>query len=210
MLVVGDKVANVKRLLVVHLPVDSSNDLMFMVRIRDPVNIASTWIARDRNQLQIIERDGIQRGLGNLIVDERCAQRLGHVVVAICRRDLCEITFKSRGSWNERNVGRWRNRFKGALIATEEEQFVLDDRSTQCAAKLIALQRVADRSKEIPRIEFVIAQELETGSMKFVASGFRDRIDDTSGLRSVVRRQGARFNLELPHRIRERKRQTDV
>ena len=64
-----------------------------------------------------------------------------------------EVARQHRGCWNERPRIRRVLAEGRALIPAEEKEFVPDYRSTDRAAKLIALERAAFRCEVIPRIE---------------------------------------------------------
>ena len=146
---------------------------------------------------------------GELIVHEGCAEN-----------DIAPLT-RSRGEgrkisgshgcgWNEgRRALRARPR-DGALVADEEKQFVLFNRTAKGSAKLIAFQRVPDRSKEISRVEFVIPHKLKRRAMKIVGTGFSDGVHRAAGVESILSRQRTRFDFEFLQSVRERQWQTVI
>src|SRR5207249_12103658 len=87
-----------------------------------------------------------------------------------------------------------------ALIAAEEEQLVFDDRRTNRAAELVAVQTVALGREEVAGVEAPVAQELERVAADPVRAGFGDHVHSRGGVVTVPRRQRARLDLELLQR----------
>src|SRR5689334_6994707 len=67
MLIAGDEISAIERVHVVNRPVETADDLVFMIGVWNPVNIPATRIVRDWNLLQEIQGNRIQRGLWNLV-----------------------------------------------------------------------------------------------------------------------------------------------
>ena len=89
-------------------------------------------------------------------------------------------------------------------MSAEKEEFVADDRTTQNAAELIALQSVALGCECVASIENLVADELEKVSVVFVGAGFRNGIDRASRVPAILGRHRARFDLELLQCVRKR------
>src|SRR5207249_2581953 len=69
-----------------------------------------------------------------------------------------------------------------ALIAAEEERSVASDRSSQGAAELGSLERVARALEEVARIQYLVSVESEEVAVKGVGARFRDDIYDAAGI----------------------------
>ena len=93
----------------------------------------------------------------------------------------------------------------GPLIASEEEELVLQNRSTQRSAKLIALQIVSLQGKEVSSVERVIAHKLKRVAMQLIRARLGDRVDLAARSPAAARSGAAAdFHLKLLERIRER------
>src|SRR5215475_1192658 len=68
------------------------------------------------------------------------------------------------------------------LHAAEAKAVKSPARIAAVGAELVALQTVALRGKEVPRVEFVIAHELEQVAVKFIRARFSDDVDRRSGV----------------------------
>ena len=75
---------------------------------------------------------------------------------------------------------------------------------------MIPLQAVALERKEIPRIKFVVTDELKQITMKLIAATFRDDFHCRSRVMPLASWQGAGFNFEFLQRIGERHWQIQV
>ena len=62
------------------------------------------------------------------------------------------------------------------------------DRSADCAAELVALQLIALRREEVPRVEHRIADEFKQIAVQLVGPGARDHIDDAARITAVLGR----------------------
>src|SRR5262245_65349062 len=81
-----------------------------------------------------------------------------------------------------------------AFVAAEEESFIFENRSTNGAAELIALEFRQPRIvgfglpvKKVSRIQIVIAKKLKHIAVEIVATRFAGGGDDASGVASILR-----------------------
>src|SRR5258707_12059345 len=74
-----------------------------------------------------------------------------------------------------------------ALIATEEEQLVFADRSTENPAELVALERVLLGGEVVLRIHVAVAEELEKCSVEGVAACTSHDVDHGPRVNAVLR-----------------------
>ena len=65
-----------------------------------------------------------------------------------------------------------------ALIAAEEEQFVLHDRPADRSAELVALDRIASCSECVAGVEFSVSDEFKQIAVKFICAGLRHRLTE--------------------------------
>ena len=89
------------------------------------------------------------------------------------------------------------------MVPAEEKQFVLDDRSPEYAAKLVALQPIPLRGERVARIEDFVPNELKQVAVKLVCTRLRYSINCTCGVLSILGRHGTGFNFEFLQRIWE-------
>src|SRR5262249_61279 len=111
-----------------------------------------------------------------------------------------------RGRRKSKNLRRSAAIFR-SLKSSEEEKFVLDHWPTQRAAILVALQRIPRGRERIPCVEDSIPDKLEQVALKLICSRFCYEADFTGGMATLLRRSGARFELEFLHGVRKRHRQ---
>jgi hypothetical protein len=83
------------------------------------------------------------------------------------------------------------------LIAAEEEQLILADRSAGGSSELIALQGIARGGEEIAGVQVPIAQEFKQIAVKLIGAGLSYGVDRGGGVVSILRRNGAGLYLEL-------------
>src|SRR6266404_7448328 len=92
------------------------------------------------------------------------------------------------------------------LVGTKNEEFVLDNRSAEAAAKLVLFHYRAGLmlliEEEIVRVKFVVAQELKCRTMQLIASGFSDYLHVRARPAAVSCVIQARLDLELLNGIR--------
>src|SRR5262249_38177676 len=69
-----------------------------------------------------------------------------------------------------------------SLVASEDEEFVLNNRPAQCSTELVPPERRFLRSEERTCVQLVVAQKLVRRSMHTVGPRFRDRGDHRSAL----------------------------
>ena len=89
------------------------------------------------------------------------------------------------------------------LRAAEEEELVVDNRSSDRSAELVPFERIANRCEEVSRVENPIAYELEKVPVKFVGAGLGYDVDRAGTVLPVLRRQSAGLDLELLKRVGE-------
>src|SRR5437773_12228438 len=75
----------------IDLPIASANQLMLVIAVGNSVNVPAARFAGDWNQLQEIERDGIQRRCWNLAAGTSTGQRSLTAVAALRRSDRREV-----------------------------------------------------------------------------------------------------------------------
>ncbi len=88
------------------------------------------------------------------------------------------------------------------MIGTEEEQLIFNDRATQAAAKLIALELIDLRSKEIPGVQVAVPDEVESRSVEFICTRLRHDIYDGSRTSPILGAVAVALNAEFLQRIR--------
>src|SRR5258708_40039677 len=90
-----------------------------------------------------------------------------------------------------------------ALIREKRVQPILQNRTAEGGAELVALERRKIRSQiERPSVHVLIAQELPRGSVKAVAARLGDYIDRSS---SVLRWNHSRLNLKFSDAVNRRR-----
>ena len=115
-----------------------------------------------------------QRGR-DLVVGKRLAGER----VAQLARDRGEVAAAHRRGRDQRGaIGRLAL-LVGALVGAEEERAVVDDRSAERAAVLIALEAVAlSRREEVGGVHVVVAQVAERDALETVGARAGDGVDD--------------------------------
>ena len=89
------------------------------------------------------------------------------------------------------------------LVAGEEERPAFQNRTTQRAAELIALEVLLLRSEEVLRVERVVSQELEGAPVEGVRAGFGDGVERAASAVDL-RRIGVLLDAELLQRVDRR------
>src|SRR5262249_17921566 len=115
-----------------------------------------------------------------------------------------DVAAGARRAARHRGNGRLAPVLPQPFVAAEEEGAILDDRSTQVTAELIAreLWNVLIRRIEVRlRIEGAVAIELEHGATHGVRSGTRDRGDDSASAPAVLGAVVVHEHLELTHGV---------
>src|SRR5262249_36884849 len=86
------------------------------------------------------------------------------------------------------------------------------DWSAHLGAELISFERRRGRREERPRIEIIVAHELEGATMEFVGPALRHRVDGRAPIAPELGAVGVGLNGELLNRIRVRewKRRVEV
>ena len=110
-----------------------------------------------------------------MVVHERSSQRDLPARVAGGRSDCRKIAREHRSRRYELSRIPRILAERGALISAEEKKFVFHHRTTDRAAKLIALQRAPFSGEIIPCIKKIIADKFEEISMELICTGFRNR-----------------------------------
>ena len=170
--------------------------------------IDAAGVVRDKPILLLGDVNGrrrIQRGTDR-VIDESEGWRQRDLPAAIARRagQRRPISGQRLCRWNVgKHSGRRGDGFR-ILVAEKEKQLVLLDRSTDHAAKLIALQLVHRRRKCVPRIQISVAQEFKRRAVEVVGARFGHHFDRPRRVLPVLRRRGTRLYFELLQRIRER------
>ena len=128
------------------------------------------YVSRERLQGRRVKqgcRDYIVVNLAGNCSGDACQNSRAEVLWA-----GTEITSNHRGR-RDKSSGRvrgWILAGYGVLIAKEEEQFVLDYRTADGTAKLVPLESIALRRKEIAGVHVPVAQELERIAMEGVTA----------------------------------------
>src|SRR5439155_22402945 len=68
------------------------------------------------------------------------------------------------------------------FVAAEKERLVFLDRTAHVTAVLIAFEGRPFVVEEVPRIQFIVAQEFEAASVDLMGPRFRDQIDGRSAV----------------------------
>ena len=126
-------------------------------------------------------------------------------------RQHCRSRHESFGIHGVR--ARW-----GALVATEKEQLVADNRPTKRPTELIALQRAVHslacfrihRRKIRCSVEQIVAHELERIAVELVRPGLRHRTNLGTRGQTLRGRQATGLHLKLLERVRKWKGQTQI
>src|SRR5207247_9512281 len=95
----------------------------------------------------------------------------------------------------------------GALIYAKEEQLVLYDRHAERSTKLVSLQRVPFRRKEVSRVKNSIPYKFKRIAMKVVRTRLGDDVHIRRCVHAILRLQRAGFDFEFLYGVRERQRQ---
>src|SRR5206468_10236600 len=90
------------------------------------------------------------------------------------------------------------------FVAAEKERLVLLDRAASVTAVLIALEGRPFVVEEVPRVQFIVAQELESASVDLIGPRFRDQIDGRAAVLAKDSRKRLRLNLEFRYSVRRR------
>ena len=100
----------------------------------------------------------------------------------------------------------------GALIPRKEESLVVNDRTTDSATVLIALDLIVGGggSEIVLGIEVRIANKLEDIAVEIVGTGLGDDVDDATGILTVLGAVVAGLDAEFLESIGKRKRLIDV
>src|SRR6266849_2569868 len=91
-----------------------------------------------------------------------------------------------RRSWHRRRLIRGLSAKPGPLITGEEKGLVLFDGAAECAASLIALERILDCPSARPRVEGLVAQEFECVPMELVRARASDDVHHGAGVLTVL------------------------
>src|SRR5262245_9522324 len=160
------------------LEIDFGNELVRVGTIRESVLILSTWIRRNRKEGRQLQTSRKEQARTDLVIGERREQRYLASGVASRRSGHRKVAISHVGRRQQYRRCLRIGPFGSELVSHEPEQFVLDDRTTQRSADLIAFQTVvADRTKGISRIEDRVSHVPERIAMNAVGSGPRDDID---------------------------------
>src|SRR5207249_1179210 len=90
------------------------------------------------------------------------------------------------------------------LVAAEQERLVFLDRAADVSAVLIAFEGRPFVVEEVPRIQFIVAQEFEAASVDLIGPRFRDQIDGRAAVLAKDSRKRLRLNLEFRYSVRRR------
>ena len=123
----------------IDLPIASANQLMLVIAVGNSVNVPAARFAGDRNQLQEIERDGIQRRCWNLVAGKSTGQRSLNAVAALRRSDRREVPLQRLCCRHVGDIRRRSDFFECSLVSGKEEQFAVNDRSAHDPTKLMPL-----------------------------------------------------------------------
>src|SRR4030095_6687458 len=123
--------------------------------------------------------------------------------VACRRRKSCKVAVIHRSRRDKRNQVRWILSESRSLITPEKEQFVLYDGPAGRSTELVALDRVASGSKEVPRVEFSITNEFEKITMKFIRTGLSNEANGPCRFGATRCSPGARLDFKFLKSIRE-------
>src|SRR5439155_9835323 len=88
-----------------------------------------------------------------------------------------------------------------ALIRTEEEDFVLLDRTTQRGPELVHAEGRAVALEELATVELVIAEELISIAVKLVPTGLGDHGGHSAHRVTILGRDVFRINAEFLNRV---------
>src|SRR5205823_2310772 len=124
-------------------------------RIRGRTHVSSVRRIRQRQKLEILERDRIQPRLGNDI----SRKRRGGIGVNDRRSGRREVTRSLCRRGRESSCRRSALADPKPLRAAEPEQLVLDRRSAHAESKLILVERRILLQKELPRGQGAVVVE---------------------------------------------------
>src|SRR5207247_9119271 len=99
---------------------------------------------------------------------------------------------------------------RGTLVAAEEKQLILLDRTADNASKLIPLVCVPLFGEGVAGIEFIVPHELEQIAVKLVATRSRYGVDGRGCVEPILRLHRACLHLEFLERVREWKRHANA
>ncbi len=99
---------------------------------------------------------------------------------------------------------------RGALVAAEEKQLVVQNGSANVGSVLIPLERVDPAGDAVARVGVVVAEELEHAAVELIRPRFGDDVDRAAGVETVLRREPGGLHRELLQGVGERKWQVGV
>ena len=112
---------------------------------------------RKRDIVQKVLGNGADSASRNLVVRKRLlANRVDQ-----CFGDCGKISRAFGGGWNECHVAGCGCTYARALVGSEEEQFVFQDRSAGADAELISLEGILRGREKVPRVQIPVAQEFK-------------------------------------------------
>ena len=172
--------------------------LRAVVRIREVVR--QPGAVRRRIELHVLDRDRVEAGRRDHVARKGCPAVLR---VVNLRGQLREIAGPHLGRGHGHHA-RHTLLDPVPLVVDEEERPIPAQRSTQAAAKLVLpILRLALR-KELAGVEFFVAGELESGSVKLVAARLRDDVDHAAQRAAGLGRVHVGLDAHFRNRVNRR------
>src|ERR1700722_5839033 len=115
-----------------------------------------------------------------------------------------EISLKFRRGGRKRDRCRRRCSEDGLLPASEEEQAIMLDRTSDGSAKLVPLLLVYGGGKVVSCVDRAVPQKFEEVAVEGIGSGFCNDVDPSSRSLAVAGRNRTRLHAELLQQVRKR------
>jgi hypothetical protein len=159
-----------------------------------------------RHKLHQLHAHRIKARLRDHIVREQIAgERVADNAGPVGEQPLAEIAGFHGGTGNGAERGRSRRAGSRALVGREEKRAILLNRTTQRAAKLVALDRIAT-GEEVRGIQIVIAEKVEERPVEIVGTRLGDHVDDAPDASAVLRIERTGLHAEFLHCVDIRER----
>ena len=196
-----------------QLHVGAADILSFVPIVGHRERDLAARVGGSRQLLDEIQRRGAEPRRVDAIADEAGAE--GDLpALARGRSERREVARQHRGRGHERDVVGRRLARPRPLIGGEEEHPVPDHRTAERPAVLIALQAIvaplavgADRRKRTPRVEPLVADELESIAREPIGARLGDGVHRRGRMHAALRRQAAGRDAEFLQRVGKRERQ---
>lgn len=192
----------------VDIKVHLADGLDLIAGVGDGVGHFAAGIGAGGEQLDDVQGRGDEAAGVYLVAGERS---LGDGVVELRNGGaLAEVAGEHGGGGDIGDGVGWGGADSGLLRAAEEKYLVMDERTADGAAELVALQGILCGAEVAFSVDGTVAEELKGGSVNLVGAGLGDGIDDGAGVKTKSGRDAAGLDGELLQRVREGEGHVDV